>query len=92
MQSPASTTQLSVNIPETGTLNPDANPNLNLETSTNTNANANASISSGGNDRVGGYHNSYLDTAWTRVRHFLTFALELQESQPIEPFESVLSF
>ncbi|OLY80687.1 hypothetical protein AYI68_g5214 [Smittium mucronatum] len=31
-------------------------------------------------------------TSWQRVRHFLSFALELEESQPIEPYESVLMF
>ncbi|OMJ23309.1 hypothetical protein AYI69_g5027 [Smittium culicis] len=72
------------------------NLNLNFDSQGSTNAVKNEKVSPDDSTNEGFYSKRYapsqvnVATSWQRVRHFLSFALELEETQPIEPFESVL--
>ncbi|OMJ23592.1 hypothetical protein AYI70_g2170 [Smittium culicis] len=69
---------------------------LNFDSKGSTNAVKNEKVSPDDSTNEGFYSKRYdpsqvnVATSWQRVRHFLSFALELEETQPIEPFESVL--
>ncbi|PVU98546.1 hypothetical protein BB559_001478 [Furculomyces boomerangus] len=53
---------------------------------------SNYSAESSNHDKPSSPGEMNVQEAWQRVRHFLSFALELEETQPIEPYESVLLF